>query len=321
MKYLLMTLFLINSSLLGGQVVADFENFDLPLDTFLNGSNALGSFASGQVILPNDYSEEFDSWMGWAISSARDDSTPGFQNQYSAIAGAGADLSDSYAVSFSFEPNIIHLRPDALGKPVESLMVTNATYPFLSMRDGDAFAKRFGGVDGDDPDYFLLTIKKYYNGIISEDSIDFYLADYRFSDNSEDYIVSRWTKIDLSELGPVDSLWLSLSSTDVGMFGMNTPAYFCVDNIITSGPTTSVGEAPEFSLTLFPNPCIDFIKIKTGFSGNAEYRIVNSTGTCIKRGAFDPSRPIEVSQLITGIYQFQMLHPGLNTSLTFVKEN
>jgi hypothetical protein len=32
------------------------------------------------------------------------------------------------------------------------------TYAALSMRDGDGFAKQFGGASGDDPDYFLLTI-------------------------------------------------------------------------------------------------------------------------------------------------------------------
>ena len=67
--------------------------------------------------------------------------------------------------------------------------------------------------------------------MLGTDSVDFYLADYRFADNSEDYIVKDWTFVSLEALGDVDSLLFSLTSTDNdSMFGMNTPAYFCMDN-------------------------------------------------------------------------------------------
>jgi hypothetical protein len=35
------------------------------------------------------------------------------------------------------------------GRQVEGLYITNGTYPYLSMRDGDGFAKKFGGASGD----------------------------------------------------------------------------------------------------------------------------------------------------------------------------
>ena len=61
--------------------------------------------------------------------------------------------------------------------------------------------------------------------------VDFYLADYRYADSSQDYIISAWEYIDLSSLGSVDELSFSLSSSDNGSFGMNTPNYFAIDNI------------------------------------------------------------------------------------------
>ena len=61
--------------------------------------------------------------------------------------------------------------------------------------------------------------------------MDFYLADFRFADNALDYVVDSWTWVDLSSLGVVSSLSFSLASSDVGQFGMNTPAYFAMDNL------------------------------------------------------------------------------------------
>ena len=69
------------------------------------------------------------------------------------------------------------------GRRFESLMVTNTTYAALSMRDGDSFAKKFGGPSGNDPDYFRLTITGKDSGGSTIGSVEFYLADYRFADS------------------------------------------------------------------------------------------------------------------------------------------
>jgi hypothetical protein len=98
------------------------------------------------------------------------------------------------------------------------------------MRDGDQFAKKFGGDSGNEKDFFKLEIQGF-RGTAATGSVDFFLADYRFDNNSQDYLVDQWTRVNLSSLGPVDSLQFALSSSDVGQFGMNTPAYFAMDRI------------------------------------------------------------------------------------------
>ena len=113
--------------------------------------------------------------------------------------------------------------------------LTNATYPYLTMRDGGpfGFAKQFGGVSGDDPDFFLVTITGYDDSASSVGSVDFYLADYRFTDNTQDYLVDQWAWVDLSSLGAVKQLQFTLSSSDNDpVFGMNTPAYFVLDDLV-----------------------------------------------------------------------------------------
>jgi hypothetical protein len=108
---------------------------------------------------------------------------------------------------------------------------TNTTYAYLSMLEGDSFAKQFGGVTGDDEDYFKLIIKGIDEMGEYTGTVDFYLADFRFEDNSLDYIVDEWTWVDLTSLGDVIGLEFSLESSDAGDWGMNTPAYFAMDDL------------------------------------------------------------------------------------------
>jgi len=128
----------------------------------------------------------------------------------------------------------MNLSGSAVGGVVQGLYLTNSTYAYLSMLEGDGFAKKFGGASGNDPDFFKVTIRKYLNGELGTDSVEFYLADFRFANNSQDYIVNDWTYVDLTPLGNVDYLEFSLASSDIGTFGINTPTYFCVDNVTTS---------------------------------------------------------------------------------------
>ncbi|MEM6965119.1 MAG: DUF4465 domain-containing protein [Bacteroidota bacterium] len=241
---------------------ANFENIQIELDSFNNGSDSSGGFSSGDIFLPNSFEISFgyESWTGWSISNTTDVTTPGFDNQYSSITGGGHNGSDNYALAYTAGGSVnLNLEGNAQGKPALGFWVTNGTYAYLSMLEGDQFAKKFGGITGDDPDFFLLTIKGFTGGALTLDSIDFYLADFRFTDNSQDYIVDEWTYIDLTSLGPVDSLTFSLSSTDVGTFGMNTPAYFFMDDFET-GSALSVNRISEDSpFEIYPNPTTDFV--------------------------------------------------------------
>ena len=101
-----------------------------------------------------------------------------------------------------------------------------------------------------------------YNGNMVNDSVEFYLADYRFSDNSQDYIVTTWEWVDLTSLGNVDSLVFNLSSSDNGTFGMNTPAFFCMDDFTTNNSGVSINEqSVNSSVSVYPNPASKFTVI------------------------------------------------------------
>jgi len=204
-------------------------------ESFWNGSDGTGGAVSGGAWFANAYDAEFQSWDGFAVSNTTDATTPGYGNQYSAIAGQGVGESANYFVgylsSFAPEPPTVSFFAAPEGQTLSGVYVTNTTYAYLAMRDGDAFSKRFGGETGDDPDWFLLTITGHdANGDATGD-VEFYLADYRSANNEEDYLIDDWTWVDLSSLGTVTTLTFTLSSSDVGEWGMNTPAYFALDNL------------------------------------------------------------------------------------------
>ncbi len=250
------------------QVMAGFENFNLKPGEYLNNSSPEKGFQSGSIELPNFYDAQFDFWSGWAISADTNTTTPGFLNQYSSISGGGALGTSAYSIGYIYDPIVVRLQPKAIGKPMIGMYINNSTYTYLSIRDGDSFAKKFGGETGADPDFLMLTIKKYSGGAIDDDSINIFLADYRFPQNKKDYIISDWTYVDLTNLGEVDSLLLRMTSSDVGIFGMNTPAYVCIDQVSTDNllSTSSVDRRGR-ELVIGPNPAAEALYIDIPVKG------------------------------------------------------
>jgi len=234
------TIFVYNAK---AQSVASFDDLTLSPESFWNGSDQSGSFKSGEISFNNSYSKDYQSWFGFAYSNMTDVTTSGYGNQYSAITGKGYDGSANYAVCY---PSPTARVGYAVPTKTTGFYVTNSTYVYLSMKNGDAFAKKFGGESGNDPDYFRLMIEGLNTDGLPVDTVSFYLADFRFADNSKDYILNKWTWVDLSELKETRFLRFSLSSSDNAAWGMNTPGYFCIDDFngekpFDYQPVTSAG--------------------------------------------------------------------------------
>ncbi len=207
-----------------------------------NGQAGGGALTIDGISFSNSYTTfpgGFISWDGFAYSNQTDTTTPGFGNQYSSIAGGGAGGSSQYALSFGDGASIKFASSTNLTDLGTS--ITNTTYAGLVMLNGDPVfgAKKFGGVLGNDPDFFKLTITGYVGGSATGAMTDFYLADFRFENNSLDYIVDEWTLLDFSPLGTVDELRFTYTSSDTGRFGINTPTYFAVDNFLSPVPEPS----------------------------------------------------------------------------------
>ncbi len=251
-KNYFLTILLTAGLLLPALLQAQISTFDdLKLDStnaYWNGSDTTGGFQSGDAYFYNNYNSSWGSWTGFAYSNVKNDTTAGYANQYAAFPKSGVFHSSKYAVVNAYSPAGLKLKGLLAGSVLKGMYVTNSTYAALSMENGDAFAKKFGGADGTDPDWFLLTVKGYKKGAFT-DSVNFYLADYRFHDADSDYIVKSWKWVNLQPLGAVDSVTFVLHSSDTGAYGMNTPAYFCMDNFNdTVYSHTSISTFDDLSL-------------------------------------------------------------------------
>ena len=310
MKYFYTVLFLSIFSISYGQFV-DFEEFELESESVFNGAEEDGGIQSENIFLHNSLNPAYSSWSGFAISNKTDITTAGFTNGYSAITGSGVDGSSNYAVSFTLGSSILNVTEGG----VNSFFVTNSTYTALSMLNGDQFAKKFGGEDGNDPDFFLLTLKGWDNGNMMVDSVDVYLADYRFEDNSLDYVLSEWKSVELGQLSDADSLQFTLTSTDNSSFGMNTPSYFCIDQFKQNIANSVMNEAITFAI--YPNPVSQTLTIETNEKLGVE--IYNASGVLMSNSQINQTTALNIEKYTTGVYYVRVSDGISSTTKRFIK--
>lgn len=219
-----------------GLGTATFEDVTLGSAGYWQGEEGDNEMFSGGWYFTNYYSSYF--WGGFTASNHTDLTQSGLDAQYTAATGAGYDGSAQYAVAYSYGAQTDVHAADNSVQTVSGCYVTNNLWAYQNMLNGDATATPFGGTSGNDPDWFKLTATGKNAGGQTVGTLDFYLADYRFSNHDDDYILDTWEWFDLSSLGPVASISFSLSSSKNDNYGMITPAYFCMDDFNGAGPAT-----------------------------------------------------------------------------------
>ncbi len=279
---------------INAQSVYNFEDLTVPSQGYWNGSDASGLFGNSQISFVNNYDATSSSWYGFAYSTMTDVTTPGFGNQYSTFSGSahsgtkfgvayvGSDWMNNYATI----PSVCNF----LGNMVnpQSIFVTNATYAALEIQNGtNPFAAG---------DWFKIIIEGK-NQNISTGTVEYYLADFR---NGLTFVENTWHEINLTTLGTVDKLEFYLESSDVGAYGINTPTYFCFDDLTyTTFSNILITESSE--IDVFPNPFSNKINIKN--SKNSDISIYSVTGLIIKElSNINSEQEIDLSDLKSGIY-------------------
>lgn len=199
---------------------------------------------TGLLMMINDPFEtgEYDFWSGGvAISRWNEMSTGDYTNQCSVfyqdpVTGMGGyDGSPTFAVGYGFNGLVLGDTRATIFMADETqtfaplyFWVNNTTYTALAMMNGDAVSKPFTHADGD---WLKLVVNAYdVAGNDTGTPVEFYLADFRTA--SSPGIVTQWSKVDLTPLGnQAHTLKFDLRSSDNGSYGMNTPSYFCFDNL------------------------------------------------------------------------------------------
>ena len=273
------------------------------------------TFASdnGVFVFNNSYSvgDDYDYWSGFAYTNTTDVETVYFN--VSAIAGKGVTENSSAAYITAFvgvTPTITFSENSSFEQL--GMYVTNATYTYLSMRDGDGYAKKFGGEDGTDPDWLKLTATGYNQNGEETGSAGFYLADFRPENASEKYLVNEWKWFDLSSLGAaITSVKFSMESSDNDDWGMKTPAYFCIDGLQGVQTTVSFENSDVDASTIYYAHGLLYIQ---GLEG-AEVQVVNIAGaivTTFVAGSDFEAVPLGFNK---GIYVVQAVKDGNKTAV------
>ena len=270
-----------NVSVSGNEVTitvgtATFDDVALGSNGYWQGDSEENEMFSGGWLFTNYSYPEWGFWGGFTASNHTDLNQSGLNAQYTAASGAGYNGSTQYGVAYCMGVQTDIYASDGVAHTVTGCYVTNNLWAYQNMHDGDATATAFGGATGNDPDWFKLTATgKNANGQ-TRGTAEFYLADYRFSNNEEDYILNTWEWFDLSALGAVHTISFSLSSSKNNSGGMITPAYFCIEDFNGTGPTQPQDQPPYIA-----NPVADVV-----FSEFPQTIQVNMNGV-----ASDPDDP------------------------------
>lgn len=288
------------------QITESFETITLSPESYDNGSAGGGDFILDGLTFSNYYDAGWGSYNGFAVSNITDNTTAGWNNQFSAYTGAGAN-SENYMVYY---PDGSILASSEYF--ITGFKITNSTYAAIAMRDGDSFSKQFGSiyaadgstVDGTNGEDFFKVWIIYSNELETQkDSLEFYLADYRFSNDMDDYIVDQWEQISIPNTAfPTEKITFRFESSDVGAWGINTPLYFAIDDV-TYDFKEGLNENTLSDISVTPNPMQDVVRV------NGEYGIVtifNLQGDIVYQADHNGFSEINVSDLNSGIYFIEL---------------
>lgn len=160
-------------------------------------------------------------WCNWALSNNNIDSMrKDYSQQFSTPLGAyrGKNYAVCYYAEYmgkAYAPTI-HF---SSAVNIKSLMLTNNTTTL-------AYVAKYPGTTSawKTTDELDLVIEGM-NGATKIGTVTVALA-------KETEHIQSWTKIDLTALGSVTSVVFSMTSTDVGSWGINTPTYACIDDVV-----------------------------------------------------------------------------------------
>ena len=266
---------------------------------------------------------DWATWWGFTVSNSTDNQrqTDTLKFQFSNMAKGGIALNEdgSIKVDDFGAPVVSAEMPYMVGyysafmarRPVDMTFIDGKaydavgvyvnlnSYPYYCIEYGDSFARAF--TNGDK---YTLTI----HGVApdeSEKTVDVDLASYT---NGNLTINRGWMYVDLSSLGTVNELYFTMSTTDKGAYGDNTPEYFCLDKLIVKDAPTAVANIAAANENISYNRATKTVSLE-GIDFAVVYDVAGNKMMTSSEKSFD------ISGLDAGVYIIK----GGNTSLKIAK--
>ena len=103
---------------------------------------------------------------------------------------------------------------------------------------------------------------------------------------------------------------------------MNTPAYFCVDQIVTEdlGTSSLTSILKDLHLQLFPNPVTDFVQIKSNLLPSARFFIYDQNGNrMFSSSLVNGFSELNVQDYLPGLYYLKLDNANNHSCIRFIK--
>ena len=189
---------------------------------------------------------DWKTWWGFTASNSADDKPPAntLEYQWSNMAEGGILLNEdgsvklddfgAPAVSAEMPYLVAFYSPYMSERPVDmvfndgklynpqSVYVNLNSYTFYSVLLGDGYARAFTNND-----QLTLTI----HGVASDETEKTVEVSLASCSNGDLTTARGWKYVDLTPLGTVNEIYFTLTTTDTGEYGANTPQYFCIDKL------------------------------------------------------------------------------------------
>lgn len=215
--------------------------------------------------LHNSYSD-YNTWWGFTASNSANNkpSDNYITHQFSSMAKGGIALNEDGSIKLNANgaPEVSAAMPYMVGyygayfgkRPTDMVLsdgeahevlgcyVSLNTWTYYTVLFGDVASRAFTEADS-----LTLTI----HGVHADETeakVEVPLASYS---NGRLNAATGWSYVDLTPLGAVNELYFTVDGTDKGAYGLNTPAYFCLDKLqVRTAPNASVANAAADSRNL-----------------------------------------------------------------------
>ena len=309
-----------------------FDTYTLTTNSYYQDNNGT-DFSNSGVTFQYGWNTSFGGYWesGSAYTNKMDTIDGTYTNLYGCIPGA-AFSGNNYA---TVQKNAIITFSNNT-TAVTGFYITNTTFAWKVIKKGDSFSRRFGDTTGTGsgntipqgqyPDWFKVLVRGYRGGSMTNDSVEYYLADYRAAGTANDYVIKNWQFVNCSGLGQVDSLTFVMKSSDTGAFGINTPTYFSMDNFTTQS-TVGINELTIASnISLFPNPANQnvYLNYESNSQSEINVQIFDITGKELTQYQFQTSvgknqQKLNTETLQAGVYFIEVSDGISSKKIKFIK--
>lgn len=205
------------------------------------GSSPVNFWDGGFVISDWNYKSNIpgksgDWWYSYlnqcSVYSGTDGANDGGYNESSNFALMFGYV-DSYNSTYAAYPTLEFTSGSGV---IDGMYICLSSYTYGVIEYGNTFGSIGEATPLEDIDGYFKLLAYGYNATTPTnggDPVEIYLANYSLDEN--DGIIKDpitiWEYFDLSSLGTVTHVEFNLEGSDSGAYGLNTPAYVCMDNI------------------------------------------------------------------------------------------